>query len=47
MVFFGKEVPFATQTKRIELAQTGRGVRVAEPARIDLVKLGWIDGVPI
>ena len=39
--FFGKDEPFATSTKHIRMAEERFALGVADPARIDLVKLGW------
>jgi len=44
---FGKEEPFASSPKHIQVAETEFGLGVADPARIELVKLGWQDGVLI
>jgi len=45
--FFGEDVPFETHTKHVEVADTKHGVGVADPANIDLVKLGWQEGILI
>jgi len=42
---FGRERPFATRTHHVELADTRHGVGVADFKRIDLVKLGWKEGL--
>ncbi len=39
--FFGEERPINPPPKHIDLAQTRHGLGVADPARIDLVTLGW------
>lgn len=39
--FFGEERPVNPPPKHIELAQTRHGLGTADPARIDLVTLGW------
>ena len=40
-VFFGEDRPINPAPKHIELAQTRHGLGTADPARIDLVTLGW------
>lgn len=45
--FFGEDVPFATHTRHVEVAETKHHVGVADPHRIELVKLGWQDDVLI
>ena len=42
---FGRERPFATRTHHVELADTRHGVGVADLGRIDLVKLGYKEGL--
>jgi len=42
---FGRERPFATRTHHVELADTRHGVGVADLKRIDLVTLGWKEGL--
>jgi len=44
---FGAEQPFAVPPKHIEVAERKFGLGVADPARIDLVKLGWEAGALI
>jgi len=38
---FGRDVPLATSAKHIRLAETRHGLGAADPARIELLKLGW------
>lgn len=38
---FGRDVPLATSAKHIRLAETRHGLGVADPARIELLRLGW------
>jgi hypothetical protein len=45
--FFGEEVPFETHTKHVEVAETKHGIGVADPAKIELVKLGWEEDILI
>jgi len=42
-VYFGKDEPFAVPPKHIEVAEKKYGLGVADPARIELVKLGWME----
>jgi hypothetical protein len=44
---FGDEQPFAVPPKHIEVAEKKFGLGVADPDRIDLVKLGWEQGALI
>lgn len=41
--FFGRDEPFEISPKHIEVAESKYGLGVADPARIDVVKLGWQD----
>jgi hypothetical protein len=45
--FFGKDQPFEVPPKHIAVAEEKFGLGVADPARIDLVKLGWSEGALI
>ncbi|MBD3415000.1 MAG: DUF362 domain-containing protein [Candidatus Aminicenantes bacterium] len=38
---FGKKVAFETPAKHIRLAETRHGLGVADPSKIELIKLGW------
>jgi hypothetical protein len=44
---FGEERPINPPPKHVFLADTRHGLGVADPDRIDLVKIGWQDGVLI
>jgi hypothetical protein len=45
--FFGADQPFEVPPKHIEVADRKFGLGVADPARIDLIKLGWSEGALI
>jgi hypothetical protein len=45
--YFGEDVPMKTSAKHIRLAETRHGLGVADPAKIELIKLGWEDGILI
>jgi hypothetical protein len=45
--FFGKNEPFAASPKHIEVAEVQYGLGVADPERIEIKKLGWMEGVLI
>lgn len=45
--YFGENVPMKTPAKHIRLAETRHGLGVADPAKIELIKLGWEDGILI
>jgi hypothetical protein len=45
--FFGKDQPFEVPPKHIVVAEKKFGLGVADPARIDLVRLGWAEGALI
>jgi len=45
--FFGEYQPLPVSPKHIQVAQTKFGLGVADPQRIELVKLGWEEGVLI
>jgi len=38
---FGKKVAFETPAKHIRMAETRHGLGVADPSKIELIKLGW------
>jgi hypothetical protein len=40
---FGEEQKGQTPSKHVGLAETRHGVGIADPARIDIVKLGWME----
>jgi hypothetical protein len=44
---FGKDEPFSVPVKHIQVAQDKFGLGVADPARIEVVKLGWKEGALI
>jgi hypothetical protein len=45
MAHFGRERPFATRTHHVDLADTRHGVGIADLQRIDLITLGWKEGL--
>lgn len=45
--FFGEERPLQPPAKHVFLADTRHNLGTSDPARIDLIKLGWMDGVLI
>ncbi len=45
--FFGEYQPLPVSPKHIKLAETKFGLGIADPARIDVKKLGWEDGLLI
>jgi hypothetical protein len=45
--YFGKDQPFATPPKHIRVAEERFHLGVADPARIDVVRIGWMDGALI
>ena len=45
--YFGEDIPMKTPAKHIRLAETRHGLGVADPAKIELIKLGWEDGILI
>lgn len=45
--FFGQEEPFTTSPKHIQVAEEKYHLGVADPTRIDVQKLGWMDGALI
>jgi len=44
---FGNDQPFAVPPKHIRVAQDKHHLGIADPARIDVIKLGWMDGALI
>ncbi len=44
---FGEDRPFQTPAKHIQLAETRHHLGIANPDKINLIKLGWIDGILI
>jgi hypothetical protein len=46
-VYFKEETPMRPPVRHIKAAQEKHGIGIADPRRIDLVKLGWNDGVLI
>lgn len=44
---FGQSVPLETPAKHIRLADTRHRLGVSDPAKIELVKLGWKEGILI
>jgi len=45
--FFGEDRPINPPAKHIELADTRHHLGTADPARIELIKLGWSEGILI
>jgi hypothetical protein len=45
--FFGEDRPINPPAKHIELADTRHHLGTADPAKIELVKLGWTEGILI
>lgn len=45
--FFGEDRPISPRPHHIQVADTRYGLGVSDPARIDLVRIGWGDGVLI
>ena len=45
--YFGQEEPLTTSPKHIYVAEKKYGLGVADPSRIDIQKLGWMDGALI
>ncbi len=41
--FFGNDQPFSVSPKHIRLAEQRHGLGIADPARIDVIKLGWME----
>ncbi len=40
---FKKHIPLVTSAKHVQLAQTRHGLGLADPERIELVKMGWME----
>jgi hypothetical protein len=47
MEFFGEERPLVPPPKHVYLADTRHHLGTADPAKIEVVKLGWEEGVLI
>ncbi len=47
MEYFGKKVSFETPAKHIRMAETRHGLGVADPSKIELIKLGWKEDILI
>jgi hypothetical protein len=45
--YFGENRPFQTPAKHIQLAETRHHLGVADPNKIDLIRLGWTDNILI
>jgi hypothetical protein len=45
--YFGNELPFHVSPKHIKIAESKWGLGIANPKRIDVVKIGWMEGVLI
>ncbi|HZX10845.1 MAG TPA: DUF362 domain-containing protein [Acidobacteriota bacterium] len=45
--YFGKKVAFETPAKHIRIAETRHGLGVADPSKIELIKLGWKEDILI
>jgi hypothetical protein len=45
LAYFGEKRPFTPPTRHIDAAETEHHIGVADLAKIELVKLGWTDGV--
>ncbi len=45
--FFGEDQPFATSPKHIKVAEEKFHLGVADPARIDITRLGSMEGALI
>ncbi len=45
--YFGEDTPFPRRTHHVTYADVKHHVGVSDPRRIDLVKVGWTDGVLI
>jgi hypothetical protein len=45
--FFKESLPFAVSPHHVNVAESRYGLGVADPARIDLVKIGWTEGALI
>jgi hypothetical protein len=47
MEYFEKKVAFETPAKHIRMAETKHGLGMADPSKIELIKLGWKEGILI
>ncbi len=47
MEHFGKKMAFETPAKHIRMAETRHGLGVADPSKIELIKLGWKEDILI
>lgn len=45
--YFGEDAPFPKRTHHVMYAGTRHNVGVGDPARIDLIKVGWTEGILI
>lgn len=45
--YFGENRPFQTPAKHIQLAETRHHLGVADPDKVELIKLGWTNGILI
>jgi hypothetical protein len=46
-VYFKEETPMRPPVRHIKAAQEKHGIGIADPRRIDLVKVGWTEGILI
>jgi len=46
-IHFGEDMPFSTSPKHIDVAEKKFALGVADPSRIDVVKLGWKEDILI
>ena len=47
LAYFGSRQPLATSPKHIQVAETKYALGVADPSRIDLIRIGWSEGILI
>lgn len=45
--YFGEDVPFATRAHHVMYADVKHKIGVSDPKRIDLIKVGWMEGALI
>jgi hypothetical protein len=45
--YFGEDLPMQTPAKHIRMADTKHNLGVSDPSRIELIKLGWKEGILI
>lgn len=45
--YFGEDLPMQTPAKHIRIADTRHNLGVSDPGRIELIKLGWTEGILI